>query len=396
LIAALNILLIIPGLAILYWGAEWLIRGSAQVARAFGVKPLVVGLTVVAYGTSAPELAIATKTALTHHEPIALGTVIGSCAANISLILGLTALISPPTIDGRIIRREVPVLLGSAIAVPLLFHNGVLSRLEGVVLVSCAVLFTIATLTVSARLDPDEALERRSREDQDDRGEREALERRSREDQDDRGEREALERRSREDQDDRGEREALERRSRDDRDDPREREALAGEARRTEDSGAALGGKGRPHGSRGTAALQTTLGLILLVIGSDLFVRGGRRLGTELGISERMLGITVISVGTALPELIGSIVAAVRGQAALAIGSVIGSNVLNVFLVLGVTAYLRPIRAGELLHLSDLIGLVGITLLGILMLRGSRKISRAEGLVLVLAYVAFLATAALF
>jgi cation:H+ antiporter len=379
LIAALNILLIIPGLAILYWGAEWLIRGSAQVARAFGVKPLVVGLTVVAYGTSAPELAIATKTALTHHEPIALGTVIGSCAANISLILGLTALISPPTIDGRIIRREVPVLLGSAIAVPLLFHNGVLSRLEGVVLVSCAVLFTIATLTVSARLDPDEALERRSREDQDDRGEREALERRSREDQDDRGEREALERRSR-----------------DDRDDPREREALAGEARRTEDSGAALGGKGRPHGSRGTAALQTTLGLILLVIGSDLFVRGGRRLGTELGISERMLGITVISVGTALPELIGSIVAAVRGQAALAIGSVIGSNVLNVFLVLGVTAYLRPIRAGELLHLSDLIGLVGITLLGILMLRGSRKISRAEGLVLVLAYVAFLATAALF
>jgi cation:H+ antiporter len=362
LIAALNILLIIPGLAILYWGAEWLIRGSAQVARAFGVKPLVVGLTVVAYGTSAPELAIATKTALTHHEPIALGTVIGSCAANISLILGLTALISPPTIDGRIIRREVPVLLGSAIAVPLLFHNGVLSRLEGVVLVSCAVLFTIATLTVSARLDPDEALERRSREDQDDRGEREALERRSR----------------------------------DDRDDPREREALAGEARRTEDSGAALGGKGRPHGSRGTAALQTTLGLILLVIGSDLFVRGGRRLGTELGISERMLGITVISVGTALPELIGSIVAAVRGQAALAIGSVIGSNVLNVFLVLGVTAYLRPIRAGELLHLSDLIGLVGITLLGILMLRGSRKISRAEGLVLVLAYVAFLATAALF
>jgi cation:H+ antiporter len=328
LLAALNILLILPGIAILYWGAEWLIRGSAQVARAFGVKPLVVGLTVVAYGTSAPELAIATKTALTHHEPIALGTVIGSCVANISLILGITALISPPTIDGRIIRREVPVLLGSAIAVPLLFRNGVLSRLEGLVLVSCAVVFTIATLTVSARLDPEDPLE--------------------------------------------------------------------GEARRTEESAAALGGKGRPQGSRGTAALQTTLGLILLVIGSDLFVRGGRRLGSELGISERMLGLTVISIGTALPELIGSIVAAARGQAALAIGSVIGSNVLNVFLVLGVTAYLRPIRAGELLHLSDLIGLVGITLLGILMLRGSRKISRVEGFVLVLAYIAFVATAALF
>lgn len=326
--SALNILLVVLGIAILYWGASWLIRGSAQVARAFGVKPLIVGLTVVAYGTSAPELAVATKTALTHHEPIALGTVIGSCAANISLILGITALISPPTIDGRIIRREVPVLLGSAIAVPLLFRNGVLSRAEGLVLIACAVVFTIATLTVSARLDPDDALE--------------------------------------------------------------------DETRRNEESGAALGGKARPHSSRGIAALQTAIGLVLLVAGSDLFVHGGRYLGSELGLSERMTGLTVIAIGTALPEMIGSIAAAARGQAGLAIGSVIGSNVLNVFLVLGVTAYLRPIHAGELMHLSDLIGLVVITLLGILMLRGSRKISRVEGLVLVLAYLGFITTAAIF
>jgi cation:H+ antiporter len=328
LLPLFNIVLVTIGIAILYWGAEWLIRGSAQVARAFGVKPLVVGLTVVAYGTSAPELAVATQTALSHHEPIALGTVIGSCAANISLILGITALISPPTIDGRIIRREVPVLLGSAIAVPLLFRNGVLSHYEGLILILCAVVFTVATLTVSARLDPDDSLET--------------------------------------------------------------------ETRRTEESGAALGGKGRPSASRATSALQTAVGLVLLVVGSDLFVRGGRGIGTELGISERMLGLTVISIGTALPELIGSIVAASRGQSALAIGSVIGSNVLNVFLVLGVTAYLRPIHAGELMHLSDLIGLVVITLLGIVMLRGSRKISRFEGLILVLAYLGFIATAALF
>lgn len=328
LATTLNILLVLVGIAILYWGAEWLIRGSAQVARAFGVKPLVVGLTVVAYGTSAPELATATKNALTHHEPIALGTVIGSCAANISLILGITALISPPTIDGRIIRREVPVLLGSVIAVPLLLHNGVLSRFEGMILIGCAMLFTLATLTVSSRLDPDESLER--------------------------------------------------------------------ETRRTEDSGAMLGGKGRPAAPRRIAALQTAVGLILLVVGSDLFVAGGRGIGTELGISERMLGLTVFALGTSLPELIGSTVAAIRGQAALAIGTVIGSNVLNVFLVLGVTAWLRPIRAGEVLHGSTLIGLVGITLLGVLMLRGSRKISRFEGLILVLAYVAFIATAALF
>jgi cation:H+ antiporter len=327
----LKSLLVVPGIAILYLGAEWLLRGSAQVARAFGVKPLVVGLTVVAYGASAPELAIATETALTHHEPIALGVVIGSCAANISLILGITALISPPTIDGRIIRREVPVLLGSVIAVPLLFRNGVLSQLEGLLLIGCALVFTIATLTVAARLDPD------------------------------------------------------------DPDDARE-----AEARRSEGSAAALGGKARPRASRGAAAVQTVVGLVLLVVGAHLFVSGGRAIGQQVGMSERMLGLTVIALGTALPELIGSIVAAARGQAALAIGSVIGSNILNVFLVLGVTAYLRPIRAGELMHLSELIGLIVITLLGVVMLRGSRKISRFEGLVLIAAYVGFIATAAMF
>ena len=324
----LNIVQVVLGIAILYWGAEWLIRGSAQVARAFGVKPLVVGLTVVAYGASAPELAIATKTALTHHQPIALGTVIGSCAANISLILGLTAIIRPPTIDGRIIRREVPVLLGSAIAVPLLLRNGVLSKLEGGLLIGCAILFTIVTLTVSANLDPEDELEE--------------------------------------------------------------------EARRAEESAASLGGKARPRASRAGAAIMTMLGLLLLVAGSDLFVRGGRGLAGEVGMSERMLGLTVISLGTALPELIGSLVAAARGHSALAIGSVIGSNLLNVFLVLGITAYLQPIHVGERMHVVELVGLVAITLLGVLMMRSSRKITRFEGVILVLAYVAFVVASALF
>ena len=328
MLLALNIFFVVAGIAILYWGAEWLIRGSAAVARAFGVKPLVIGLTVVAYGTSAPELAVATKTALTGHQPIAIGTVVGSCAANISLILGLTALIAPPTVDGRIIRREVPILLGSAIAVPLVLWNGMLSRLEGAILIGCAVLFTIVTLTVSARLETDDELE--------------------------------------------------------------------SEARRPDESGALIGGRARPRASRGTAAVMTALGLILLVVGSDLFVRGGRGIATAIGMSERMLGLTVISVGCALPELIGSLVAASRGHAALAVGSVIGSNLLNVFLVLGVTGYLQPISLGERMHIIELIGLVAITLLGILTLRGSRQITRVEGAVLVGAYVAFVVASGLF
>lgn len=333
----LDITLLVLGIAILYWGAEWLIRGSAGLARAMGVKPLVIGLTVVAYGTSAPELAVATKTALAHSQPIALGTVIGSCAANISLILGLTALIKPPTVDSRIIRREVPVLVGSAIAVPLLLRDGVLSRLEGGLLVLCAVVFTIVTLSVSARLDLD------TEEDEE----------------------------------------------------PPSSSASMTRAQTAEESGVAIGGKGRPKASHFSAIIMSTLGLALLLAGSYLFVRGGRGIAAEAGMSERMLGLTIISIGCALPELIGSLVAASRGQSALAIGSVIGSNLLNVFLVLGVTAYLSPIHLGERMHIVDLVGLVGITLLGVLTLRGSRKITRLEGGILVAAYVAFIVCAIL-
>jgi cation:H+ antiporter len=166
-------------------------------------------------------------------------------------------------------------------------------------------------------------------------------------------------------------------------------------AQTAEESGVAIGGKARPKASHFSAIIMSSLGLALLLAGSYLFVRGGRGIASEAGMSERMLGLTIISIGCALPELIGSLVAASRGQSALAIGSVIGSNLLNVFLVLGVTAYLSPIHLGERMHIVDLVGLVGITLLGVLTLRGSRKITRLEGGILVLAYVAFIVCAIL-
>src|SRR5262245_25027022 len=113
---------LVIGVLLLFLGTEWLIRGSATLARTLGVKALVIGLTVVAYGTSAPELAVSTEAAAGHLTPVALGTIIGSCAANISLVLGLTALIAPPQVDGRLIRREIPVLLLSVIAIPVTLY----------------------------------------------------------------------------------------------------------------------------------------------------------------------------------------------------------------------------------------------------------------------------------
>lgn len=314
----LDVAQLLFGIVILYLGAEWMIRGSAGLASAFGVKPLVVGLTVVAYGTSAPELAVSTKAALDNVQPIALGTVIGACAANISLILGITALIRPPDIDNRLIKREIPVLLGSAVAVPLCLRDGYLSRGEGIALVACAILFTVITLTVSAKQ----------------------------------------------------------------LDEPASARAAPG---RDGDAEAA---------SRLWAVVMSVAGVGLLVFGSNQFVNGARGVASELGMSERMLGLTVVAIGTSLPELIAAIVAASRGQAALAIGSVIGSNLLNVFLVLGIVAYLRPISFGDRMHPIDGIGLVAITVLAVIAMRGRRQVSRLEGLLLIAAYAAFVAATA--
>jgi cation:H+ antiporter len=320
---------LIVGILLLFIGSEWLIRGSATLARTLGVKSLVIGLTVVAYGTSAPELAVSTEAAVGHLTPVALGNVIGSCAANIALILGLTALIAPPVVDARIIKREVPILLGSVIAIPVTLHDGVITRTEGLILVVCAVVFTIATLTISSGTEvPDD---------------------------------------------------------------------VADYAHQAEDAAASYGGgKKRPAGSRFLALLMSAIGVFLLVTGSEQFVGGARRLAGEWGISERMLGMTIVALGTSLPELIASVMAALRGQGSLAVGSVIGSNLLNVFLVLGVVAYLHPVRIGERMHAVDAIGLAACTLLAVVFMRGNRRVTRVEGALLVAAYVAFMVAAGIF
>lgn len=313
------------GVLVLYLGAIALVRGSATLAQAFGVRPLVIGLTVIAYGTSAPELAVSTKAAVDHAQSIALGNVIGSCAANISLILGITALIAPPIVERRIIRREIPILLASAVAIPLCLIDGRISRLEGVLLIACAVLFTIATLTFSARADAD--------------GDGVP-------------------------------------------------DAEAGASRLPRDTGPP-----RPA-ARAFALVLAALGLALIVAGSGVFLHGARGIAARAGMSERVIGMTVIAIGTALPELIASIAAALRHQSGLVVGSVIGSNLLNVFLVLGVVAYIRPIEAT--VHTVDLVGLLAITLLGALVLRGSRRITRLEGVILIAAYAGFVTVTSIF
>lgn len=304
-----DLVLVAGGGILLYLGADWLVRGGSGLARELGVSSLVIGLTIVAYGTSLPELVVSSYSAMHGAFGIAVGNVTGSNIANLGLILGLTALVSPPKVDGSMIRREVPVLLVSAIAVPVVFLDGVLSRPEAAALLGGALAFTV--WTVRSGKPPEHAA-----------------------------------------------------------------------------SGTAEAS--RVRAGRGTLATMTIAGLALLVLGGKLFVDGAADGAAILGVPQRVVGLTVVAVGTSLPELATSLVAARRGESGIAVGNVVGSNIFNVLFILGATGLARPIPLPFAGQRTELIALLAVTALAALALRGDRRISRAEGTLLLLSYVAFL------
>lgn len=303
----LNFVLLLVGSVGLYLGAEWLVKGASGLAATLGVRPLAIGITVVAYGTSAPEMTVSTVSALAGKSDIALGNVIGSNIANIGLILGITAMIAPPTVQAGLMRRELPVMLGATLAVPLLLLDGVISRIEGGLLLFAAAAFTWITLR-SVTPNKSEGPEQAS----------------------------------------------------------------------------------APQGSKARLGLITALGLGVLVGGGKLFVDGAVGLALAVGISERVVGLTVVAVGTSLPELAASLVAALRGHSEIAVGNVLGSNIFNVCLILGTAALVHPI-AGELGAVRlELVALGVLTLICAVSMRTARKIQRFEGAFLVVLYGLFL------
>lgn len=304
-----DLLLLAVGLTCLYFGAEWLVRGSSGLATAFGVRPIVVGLTVVAYGTSAPEMIVESTASFQGKSPIVLGDCVGSNIANLGLILGLTALIRPLAVEGRLVRREVPIMILSSALVPLFLLDGVLSRLEAAGLLAMGLVFTWATLR-SWGVAPGSA-------------------------------------------------------------DP------APEA-----STAAVG-------HRGKLAILTALGLGVLLVGGRLFVDGASDLAIRVGVSQRVVGLTIVAVGTSLPELATSIIAVARGMAAIAVGNLVGSNIFNVLFVLGVAGSVRPVPGSVRELQSELIALGAVSLLTLFSLRGERRMPRWEGAMLVAAYATF-------
>ncbi|HEX5768281.1 MAG TPA: calcium/sodium antiporter [Burkholderiales bacterium] len=310
--ALIDLAQIAGGLIALYFGAGWLVGAATAVARGLGVSPLLVGLTVVALGTSLPELVVGVRAALGGHPGISLGNVVGANAINISLILGAAALIRPLAVELRVLKWDLPAMLAAAILMTAMAANGEVGRFEAAVLLACMAAYVGLNIVLARRERSTRALERFAAG----------------------------------------------------------VEPTATPAWR--------------EAARGVA------GLAALLVGAELLIAGALALAAALGASEGIVGLTIVAAGTTLPELLTATVAAARGQGDIAFGNVIGSNIANALAVVGASAAIRPLPAGDL-GWPAIGGMLALSLLSVPILWRGFRVTRAEGVVLIAAYLAFLA-----
>ncbi|MDE2853634.1 MAG: calcium/sodium antiporter [Chloroflexota bacterium] len=307
-----NVALLLFGLICLFYGGNWLVRGASNLALSFGVSVLIIALTLVAIGTSMPELLVSVQAALVGKSELAIGNVIGSNIANIGLILGATGLITPLSVKATLLRREIPIMIVFTAVAIVLTLDGSLSRIDGALLLLSFVGFNALFYRLAKR----------------ERAERERLLA--------------------------------------DLDEP-------------------------PRGDldRRRELMLLLLGILALVLGSRLMVEGAVNLARLLGISELVIAVTLVAFGTSLPELAASLSAAYHRQTDLAIGNVVGSNIANLLLILGITALLRPIavRSEELKF--EFMVMIAFALLLIPVLR-HQGLGRPQSALLLGAYIAFI------
>lgn len=269
--------LIAIGIALLVAGAEIFVRGASRIAILAGISPLVVGLTIVAFGTSAPEVAVSVQAALSGSSDLALGNVVGSNICNVLLILGISALIAPLVVNQQLVRLDVPLMIAVSVAVLVMGLDGGISRIDGILLIAGAVAYT-SFLIVQSRRETSEIVQQYDSE--------------------------------------------------------------FGPDEDVNEPG------------WGSNVLLILAGLLLLLFGSRWLVSGAVAIASALGVNQLIVGLTVVALGTSLPEVATSVVAALRGERDIAVGNVVGSNLFNLLLVLGLTAVVAP--AGIPVHSSTL------------------------------------------
>jgi cation:H+ antiporter len=310
---ALDVLLLVTGIAVLYFGAEWLVRGSARLAASLGVSPMVVGLTVVSFGTSAPELVVCTVAAWGGNPDLAVGNVMGSNLANIGLILGLTSVVRPLEVQSRVVWREMPIMIIVTLLIYPLALDLEISAGDGVVLLFVLAFYLVFVFQSVGTETPD----------------------------------------------------------------------VLGEYE--EFIKAADGAESQV---RAADVVLVLTGSGALVLGGYCIVEGAVQVAASLGISQVVIGLTVVAVGTSLPELATSLVAAARKESDIAVGNVIGSNIFNLSAILGTASVVEAIPIQPTVLWEELPALILVSLLLFPVLRSGWRIRRWEGTVLVLAYVA--------
>ncbi len=307
----LSIFSIVGGLVLLVVGADGLVRGSSSVALRMGVSALAVGLTIVAFGTSSPELVVSLNAAINGHEAISFGNVIGSNICNILLILGVAAVIRPINVRAVVVRREMPIMLVVSAFLWILIYDGELSRTDGVIFTLGIVAYTFLTYYLSKKKDTAEI-------------------------------------------------------------EAEFEEALT-----------------RPSKSVWLDILFVVGGLAILIFGANIFLNGAVSIAHYFGISEIVIGLSVVALGTSMPELATSAVASFKNESDVALGNVIGSNVFNILCVLGITALVKPMSAAEITSL-DLGVMLGSAFMLWLMLGRRFILDRLEGAILLICYPVYM------
>ena len=263
----ITIIKIVEGLVALVVGGEWLIRGASRLATLLGIPPVVVGLTIVAMGTSAPELAVSLSAAFRGNADIAIANVVGSNIFNTFFILGLSALVSPLIIHATMIRREVPIMIGASLAVLLFSFDGRIQQIEALLLFGFAILYTWWLVRETKR-NRSASLESQVKEE--------------------------------------------------------------------------LSYRAAPLKEKWQIPVLIVAGLGVIMLGADWLVDGAILMAKALGVSDTVIGLTIVAAGTSLPEVVASVVATIKGERDIAVGNVIGSNIYNILFILGLSGGIVP------------------------------------------------------
>ena len=300
-------LLLLVGVLLLLIGGDFLVKSAASLAKKLNISPFLIGVTVVSFGTSVPELIVSLKAAFNGSSGIAIGNVIGSNVANLALVLGITVLIRPVVLDSKKLQFAWFAMLVASLMFFGFSLDGILDRLDGFFLITGLILFLILSIRKRDDSFADEELEKTLK--------------------------------------------------------------------------------------TNLIPVYFILGAAGLYYGSELLLDNAITIAKSFGISEFIIGVTVVALGTSLPELVTSVIAILKGQSSISVGNLIGSNVFNIFAVLGITSAVNPLEADSFLIAIDLPIMLGVTLLTGVFLMVSKQLGRIEGLLLITIYIIYIGSA---